>query len=467
MSTRYRNTLFLIADDWSPLAGCYGNTVIRTPNIDALAERGVVFDHAFCTSPSCAVSRACILTGQHSHTHGQYGHCHGIHGFRTHERMPSTPRILKQHGFATACVGKKHVEPAVVYPFDYEPRVNCRSVHDMADCAREFLSGLAGQNFYLHVGFCDPHRSPQGFGNESEYRDVEEVTYSPDEVTVPNFLPDVPAVRAELADYYQAITRYDTGIGLVLEALEQSGRAEDTLVIVTTDHGMPFPGGKASGFDSGHLCPFIIFSPDQKRRGLRNRAMINWTNICPTVLEWCGVEPPAELPERSFLPILEESEPEGWDETYFSHCFHEVTNYYPYRTLRGRRYKFVRNLAHELSTPLPSDLFRSLTWAAVRRDNLAQMGDRPTERFVHQDAEQLFDIVEDPAESRNLIAEPALREVADEMRRKLMDFRIRTQDPWLEQSWQEGEPLTIPPGSPRDGRTAEEYHRGRLAERGF
>ena len=81
MNNSYKNVMFVIADDWSRIAKCYGNEIIRTPHIDAFAERGVVFDYAFCTSPSCAVSRACILTGQHSHTHGQYGHCHGIHGF--------------------------------------------------------------------------------------------------------------------------------------------------------------------------------------------------------------------------------------------------------------------------------------------------------------------------------------------------------------------------------------------------
>ena len=100
------SVLFIIADDWSPIARCYGNRVIKTPNVDALAERGVVFDYAFCTSPSCAVSRACILTGQHSHTHGQYGHCHGIHGFRTHESIQSTPppiRTARRSASATTC----------------------------------------------------------------------------------------------------------------------------------------------------------------------------------------------------------------------------------------------------------------------------------------------------------------------------------------------------------------------------
>ena len=95
--TAQRNVLFLIADDWSRIAGCYGNSVVRTPRIDAFAREGAIFDQAFCTSPSCAVSRACILTGYHSHTHGQYGHCHGIHGFSTHpilpRRLPASRRM--------------------------------------------------------------------------------------------------------------------------------------------------------------------------------------------------------------------------------------------------------------------------------------------------------------------------------------------------------------------------------------
>ena len=167
------SVLFIIADDWSPIARCYGNHVIKTPNVDALAERGVVFDYAFCTSPSCAVSRACILTGQHSHTHGQYGHCHGIHGFRTHESMQSTPKILKAQGYATACVGKKHVEPPSVYPFDYEPEVDPRSPADIAARVAAFLAEHRDDPFYLHVGSGHPHRASVGFGNHVEHAGIE------------------------------------------------------------------------------------------------------------------------------------------------------------------------------------------------------------------------------------------------------------------------------------------------------
>jgi N-sulfoglucosamine sulfohydrolase len=107
----YRNVVLMIADDWSPIAGCYGNKIIRTPHVDEFAARGVVFEHAFCRSPSCAARRACLFTGLHVHQHGQYGHTHGAHHFRTFEEVQSIPRILRALGFATACIGKKHVDP--------------------------------------------------------------------------------------------------------------------------------------------------------------------------------------------------------------------------------------------------------------------------------------------------------------------------------------------------------------------
>ena len=130
---------------------------------------------------------------------------------------------------------------------------------------------------------------------------------------------------------------------------------------------------------------------------------------------------------------------ENGRETYFSHCFHEVTNYYPYRVLRARRYKYVRNLAYQLETPLPSDLFRSISWTAVRNDNVQQLGERQRAGFLQQSREVLFDMQNDPAEAQNLIDVPELQDIANEMRRKVIEFRQKTADPWLEQSFQEGE----------------------------
>ena len=433
-----RNVLLLIADDWSPIAGCFGSRVIQTPNVDALSKRATRFRNAFCTTPSCAASRANILTGHYSHTHGQYGHCHGIHNLHTGAHMPSITKTLTEAGYATGIIGKMHVQPESVYPWthDYQDvEGSSRSPKGMSDRARQFFADVGDQPFYLHMGFSDPHRD---FGNRHTYPDYAEVTYDPAEVPVPNFLPDHPDVKAELAEYYQSISRLDEGYGRAIQALEEAGRAEDTMIIVMSDHGMPFPGAKASSFDSGHNCPLLIARPGAGE--VQSDALVNWNNVAPTVFDWCGVDAPDGLPERSILPILDEAHPVGWDEVFFSHTFHEITNYYPYRALRSRKYKYVRNLYPELTTPLPSDLWSSKTWQAIEGEGL-EMGDRSTQKFLHQDAEALFDVENDPSEGKNLIDEQSLQEVVDEMRMKVRTFRVDTKDPWVLASQQAGEEI--------------------------
>lgn len=444
-----RNVLFIIADDWSPIAKCYGNDVIQTPHIDRLAQRGTTFDHAYCSSPSCAVSRACIFTGQHAHQHGQYGHCHGVHTFRTMDKCMSLPRLLQKHGIASALIGKKHTAPQSVYPFDLETPSNMGNQKVMRKDAAAFLDQIGDKPFYLHMGSSNPHRSgdPSGFNNTHNPEGYEPVVYDPADVVVPDFLPDIPETREELAEYYQAISRYDALVGEMLELLEERGKLDDTLVVVTTDHAMPWPGGKASSFDTGHRCPLIIAAPGQQKQGIHSQAMFSWVDFCPTLMDWYGIDA-SEHPEafgKSVLPVLEEEEPDGWDHVYFSHCFHEVTNYYPYRVLREPRYKFVQNLASELRTPLPTDLYRSKTWQAILRDDIEMMGKRPTQHFLHQPKEALYDLEADPVEAVNLIDKPEHAERVKRMRDQVVQFRYDTKDPWIELSWQHGE---VPEGMP-------------------
>jgi N-sulfoglucosamine sulfohydrolase len=434
----YKNVMLLIAHDWSPIAGCYGNDVIQTPRIDAFAREGVVFDHGFCTTPTCSASRATLLTGQYTHTNGHYGHCHSIHGFSTHEWLTSIPKDLRDAGFATGLIGTSHVAPPSVYPFEYEPKVKAGDPKELAAHALKFLNENADRPFYLHVGYSHVHRHGDGFGNEEPFDDLPDTIYDPADVVVPDWLPDAPLVREDLAEYYRAITRFDAGVGLLLDALAESGRADDTLVILTSDHGMPFPGAKATSFESGHHCPLIIRKPDAENPCIHSSALVNWIDIRPTVQDWAGVEPSEKLPGRSLVPILGMTAPEGWDETFYSHCFHEVIDYNPYRVLRGRRYKFVQNLAAGLPYMLPTDLFRSKTWRAVQEGDLEMMGKRPTARVLNHDREALYDLEADPMETTNRIDDADLKEIADGMRQRLYAFRQATRDPWLEVDFQEG-----------------------------
>ena len=427
-----RHVLFIIADDWSPMAGCYGDGLARTPHIDALARRATVFDQAFCTTPSCAASRASILTGQHSHRHLQFGHCHGPHHFRTLEDMPTLPSVLGKAGVRCTLVGKKHTAPDATYPWAKEFVPAAQTPAEFADPAASALAH--DQPGFTLVAPLYPHRmgDATNFGLDFEKGAFDDHLPTPDQVTVPDFLPDLPEVRQDLAYYYGGIARWDQCVGAVLASLEKSGRAEATLVIVTTDHGMPFPGAKASCYDTGHHCPLIIHRPGQQG-GLRCDALVNWLDLAPTIYDWLGVEPPNDPPltGRSLLPILEQEHPDGWDTTTFSHTFHEVTMYDPYRVLRGRRYKFVQRLAAPLPLPMASDLFRSRTWTAIRQQDVRMLGRRNRDDYEHRPAEALYDLEQDPMETRNRIDDPALRDVAREMKQQLMAHRQATQDPWL------------------------------------
>jgi len=434
-----RNVLLLIADDWSPMAGCYGHDWLQTPNVDRFAEHATRFNNAFCTSPSCAVSRACILTGQHSHTHGQYGHCHGHQGFRTHEHLPSLNRVLQFAGYRVGHIGKCHTAPESVYPVDF--RVD-KADYDVdvpatvSDRMQAFFKQTGDQPFFLHVAGLFPHRRGGArFGIESVPDGIQDVRYDPDSVHVPDFLPDTPETRLDLADYYTAVSRWDQFVGTVLDGLERAGHAEDTLVLLCSDHGMPFPGGKASSFDTGHRCPLLIRDPEVGTAQATD-ALASWVDLMPTVLDRLGVAPPAGLVGHSLMPAVRDAATSVQDAIYFSHNFHEVVGYDPYRVIRTATHKLTLNLAPELPTPIPSDLFRSPTWQAVRAGDLDMMGRRPTQRFLHSPAVGLYDIVNDPVEAHNLADAPEHAGLRDDLFTRLDAMREATGDPWLELSFQ-------------------------------
>lgn len=436
--------LVLIADDWSPLARCYGNSVIQTPHIDRFAKDALVFDQAFCTSPSCGPSRANLLTGLYTHQHGQYGLPHRPHAFRTHEELTARtlPAVLNAAGVGTGMLGKAHISPPAVYPFEVFERADPWGVQPMQDSSRDFFEAVEGRPFYLQVASMYPHRVGSGFDpnkGEDALR-TGDVIYDPQEVEVPAWLPDNAEVRADLADYYRFVSRFDRFVGHILEELERSGRMDSTMVVVTTDHGMPFPGAKASPYDSGHHCPLIVRAPgfgDQPSGAASQRtdALVNWCDLYPTVCDWMGLDAgayPDDLPGRSWLPLLQEPQLDGWDRTFYSHCSHGVTEYYPYRVVRERQYKLIHHLASPLQMPLASDLFNSATWQSIRDRQLAASGVRSIKQLRQRREFELYDIKEDPYEINDLLTCPDRQQDVDRLKEALLDFRQATNDPWLQ-----------------------------------
>ena len=442
--TKRPNIVLIVSDDHGLEAlGCYGNPIIKTPNLDNLASEGVRFTNAFCTTASCSASRSVILTGMYNHANGQYGHQHSFHHFVSFPNIKSLPVLLTETGYRTGRIGKYHVAPEEVYKFDVALPGNSRSPVQMANNCRDFVRGDESQPFFLYFCTSDPHRGggkaeelpykPDRFGNRAKrsYPGVSEIKYAPKDVIVPPFLPDSPQCRAELAQYYQSVSRVDQGIGQLIKVLKEAGKYENTLIIYISDNGIAFPGAKTTLYEPGMNLPCIVRSPLQKRKGITCDALINYADLAPTILDFAGATSTGQFQGRSFKSVLEQQHPQGWDETYASHTFHEVTMYYPMRVVRQRRFKLIWNIAHGLDYPFASDLWASSTWQAATNRSDKYYGKRTVQAYIHRPKFELYDLHNDPDEIKNLADNPQYEKVLVELKNKLKEFQERTKDPWI------------------------------------
>jgi N-sulfoglucosamine sulfohydrolase len=438
------NIVMIVTDDQGMDAGCYGNPVIRTPNLDSLAADGTRFTRAFATAPSCSASRSVILTGLHTHANLQYGHAHGSHHFRTRSDLKSLPILLGENGYRTARIGKFHVEPESVYKFDRVISSDDRNAVAMANASRGFVSAQNDKPFFLYFCPSDPHRGggvnaqspqrPNRFGNRDQgYPGVERHRPSPQEVIVPPFLPDTPEARAELVEYYESVNRIDQGLGRLIEILKEAGIYDQTLIVFTSDQGIAFPGAKTTVYEPGLQVPFVVRDPFQARRGDVNPAMISFVDITPTLLDYAGVDSRgARFQGRSFRSTMAGGNREAWNKIYASHTFHEITMYYPMRVVREARFKLIFNIAHPLPFPFASDLWASPTWQAQYRKGMdAMYGPRTVRDYIHRDRLELYDLENDPLESKNLAGDPAHARTLDRLIEDMKDWQRRTNDAWI------------------------------------
>jgi len=284
------NVLLCIADDasWRHF-GANGDKVCRTPNFDRVAREGVNFTRAFCSSPSCTPSRGALLTGQDFWRLEQGANLwsHWPNKFAVY------PDLLAKAGYHVGLHGKGWG------PGDFK---SGGREHNPAGAAyRDFATFLEsvpqGKPFCFWFGSQDPHRPyERGAGVKSGKR-IEEVS-------VPPFLPDTPAVRSDILDYYFEIERFDRDLGAMLKLLEDAGRLDNTLIVVTSDNGFPFPRGKATCYDAGTRMPLAIRWPARVKAGRGVDDFVSLIDLAPTFLEAAGLKPLPEMTGRSLLPLL-------------------------------------------------------------------------------------------------------------------------------------------------------------------
>ncbi|HXG32842.1 MAG TPA: sulfatase [Bryobacteraceae bacterium] len=447
------NILVCIADDWSyPHASAYGDPVVRTPVFDRVARQGVLFTHAFCAAPSCTPSRAAILTGQAPHRLAEGGNLWGF----LPSRFPVYTDLLEQAGYFVGFTRKGWG------PGDF--KAGGRSRNPAGEPYRSFEEFLkaAPENrpFCFWFGSNDPHRPYEA---DSGVRSG----MKPEDVAVPPYLPDLPEVRRDILDYYFEVQRFDREVGEILELLERTGRAANTLVVITSDNGWPFPRSKANLYDSGTRLPLAVRWPERIRPGRTLEDFVSLSDLAPTFLEAAGLKPPSEMTGRSLFGLLTGREKPGLRHEVFvereRHAHVRKGNLsYPARGVRTRDFLYIRN-------------FRPDRWPAGDPELVHSVGpfgdcdDSPTKQLIlhwrsdppfvryferafgKRPAEELYDLRNDPAQLDNVADRREYAAALADCRARLQRWMKDTADPRLtsdDDRW-DGYPYFGPPARTR------------------
>jgi N-sulfoglucosamine sulfohydrolase len=410
------NILYIHSHDTGRFVQPYGFQV-PTPNIQMLADQGVLFREAFCAAPTCSGSRASLLTGQYCHNNGMAGLAH--RGWELSDYGHHWVHTLRRAGYRSTLIGEQHIstDPTVI-GYDEVLHVDSNHAEKVAPLTIEALRDAPADPWFMSVGFFETHRD---FSAPTSVRDT---LYS----LPPANLPDVRATRRDIAAFKASARSLDQGIGAVLHALHDFDLVDDTLVICTTDHGIAFPGAKATLFDRGIGVMMIMRGPGLGG-GKVVDAQVSHLDVFPTLCELAGAEPPDWLQGASLMPLLR-GEVERLHEAIFAEVTYHAA-YEPQRAARTERWKYIRRFDDYRFPVLANcdDSESKELWVA------AGWGDRPVAR------EQLYDLVLDPGEGTNLAADPAFAEELGEMRDRLEDWMRETDDPLL------AGPVAPPPGA--------------------
>ncbi|NJD11312.1 MAG: hypothetical protein FIB01_13050 [Gemmatimonadetes bacterium] len=443
------NIVLFIADDLGVTdISPYGNVVVHTPSLEALAQESMVFTRAFAPSPTCSPSRSAIYTGLMPFRNG----AHANHSMV----RPGTPSLVLRFqalGYRVALAGKLHVGPESVFPFEIVANSNVPEPGNEGKgdlwtdlnvpAVDRWLDGVdSSRPFLLIVADHSPHVA---------WPAVPE--YSAAEVNVPAYHIDTPEYRAARARYYTDVTKMDRNVGLLLASLARHGLGERTMVVFTADQGPQLAFGKWGLYDFGVRTPLIVKWPGHAPAGARSDAMISLIDLLPTFVEAAGGAAPGDIDGRSFLSVLTGTRRTHRDTVYATHTGDREMNRTPMRMLRTDRYKYILNLADTIYTTHMARLRRA-AWGAgywtswVDRSFFDPAAATILWRYHHRPHEELFDLESDPLELRNLAAQPEYAGVLRALRASMTAWRAAQGDAETGPEKLEGRPQG-PPYIPR------------------
>lgn len=398
------NILLITADDLGLNLSCYGEKRIATPKLDAFAAEGVLFRNAYVAQSSCSSSRAALLTGRWPHQNGQVGLAHL--GFRMHPGQPTLPALLKAAGYRTGIVGKLHVEPAADFPFDWMPKEKVvagptRNVRWVAEQSRAFFAAAkaSGQPFFYYVNYFDPHGPLNKETDQVAGLPEKPLAAADIKEPIPLNATDPSKNAMATARLLNTVMRIDAGMGLLLDELKAAGMADNTLVVFVGDNGTAMPRGKTTCYEMGVRVPMLVRWPSVAKAGQSRTETVSLLDLMPTVLTACGVKVPDTLAGTALQPLLHGESATDWRDLLFTEMnFHTPDVFRPQRTVRDRRYKLVLNLAPAADVA----------------------------------AMELFDLQNDPNETKNLADDPAHADARKKLETAIQVWRKKRGDPLLD-----------------------------------
>ena len=381
-AARRDNVLLVHWHDLGRYLGAYGHTDVDSPRLDRLAAEGIVFTRAHATAPLCSPSRGSLFTGRYPQSNGLVGLAH--HGWEYRSGVRTLPHILAESGWHTALFGMQH---ETSYPstlgFD-EFDVSNSYCEYVVEHATRWLADPPAQPFLLTAGFFETHRP---------YPRDRYDPANPADVAVPDYLPDTDDIREDLAEFYGSIAVADAAVGHLLDTLEQTRLDESTWVVFMTDHGPALPRAKSTLYDAGTGIALIVRPP--RAAGIEAQIydeLFSGVDLLPTLLELLGIEIPADIEGLSHAAGLRT--PGGQPartEVYTTKTYHD--SFDPIRAIRTKEYSYIENYASRPLLDLPWDIAESAPGRVM--EPLVQ-SQRP--------ARELYDLIEDPTESHNLLA---------------------------------------------------------------
>lgn len=402
------NILYIHSHDTGRYIQPYGHAV-STPSLQRLAEEGVLFRQNFCVQPTCSPSRAALLTGCYPHENGMTGLAH--RGFSLNDYNQHIVHTLRKAGYNTALAGVQHIARATEDKEQWEVIGYDQYLgEDGRLGAIEFLAESHDKPFFLAVGFHKTHRP---------FPALDDAPDDPRYCLPPAPLPDTPTVREDMARYKASARELDQKIGDVLDALARSGRADDTLVICTTDHGIAFPHMKCNLTDDGIGVMLIMLGPPDFRGGKVVDEMTSHLDIFPTICDLAGVEKPEWLWGTSLLPLVQQEPTTLHESLFFELNFHAA--YEPIRAVRTKRWKYIKRfdgrrkpVLANCDTGISKNLLLEQGWSSY-----------------DQEQEMLFDLLMDPHERNNLLSDASCADLLADMRSRLTAWMEKTRDPLL------------------------------------